>query len=116
MRPITSCPTRRPVNATTDSGRTSGESQRIGTSESALEQAAPRAGGGGQSGSRVRFGQGFGGAGSVNIEDLFGDIFSGGGGFGPIPGADQEAVLDLTVEEAYRGGRRQISLNGRSYT
>jgi curved DNA-binding protein len=74
------------------------------------------AGGGGQSGSRVRFGQGFGGAGSVNIEDLFGDIFSGGGGFGPIPGADQEAVLDLTVEEAYRGGRRQISLNGRSYT
>jgi curved DNA-binding protein len=25
-------------------------------------------------------------------------------------------VLDLTVEEAYRGGRRQISLNGRSYT
>jgi curved DNA-binding protein len=75
-----------------------------------------RAGGGGQSGSRVRFGQGFGGTGGVNIEDLFGDIFSGGGGFGPIPGADQEAVLDLTVEEAYRGGRRQISLNGRSYT
>jgi curved DNA-binding protein len=75
-----------------------------------------RTGGGGQSGPRVRFGQGFGGAGGVNIEDLFGDIFSGGGGFGPIPGADQEAVLDLTIEEAYRGGRRQISLDGRSYT
>lgn len=72
--------------------------------------------GGGRSGPRVRFGQGFGGAGGINIEDLFGDIFSGSGGFGPIPGADQEAVLNLTVEEAYRGGRRQISLDGRNYT
>jgi curved DNA-binding protein len=71
---------------------------------------------GGRSDSRVRFGQGFGGAGGVNIEDLFGDIFSGAGGFGPVPGADQEAVLELTVEEAYRGGRRQVSLDGRSYT
>ncbi|MBI3213736.1 MAG: DnaJ domain-containing protein [Mycobacterium sp.] len=68
------------------------------------------------SGARVRSGQGFGGAGGrVNIEDLFGDMFSGGGGFGPIPGADQEAVLELTVEEAYRGGKRQISLDGRNY-
>jgi curved DNA-binding protein len=73
-------------------------------------------GGGGRSGPRVRYGQGVGGAGPINIEDLFGDIFSGGGGFGPIPGADQEAVLNLTVEEAYRGGRRQISLDGRNYT
>jgi curved DNA-binding protein len=73
--------------------------------------------GGGRSDSRVRFGQRFGGAGGgINIDDLFGDIFSGGGGFGPVPGADQEAVLELTVEEAYRGGRRQLSLNGRSYT
>ncbi|WP_406816135.1 DnaJ C-terminal domain-containing protein [Mycobacterium sp. M23085] len=74
-------------------------------------------GGGGRSGTRVRFGQGFGGAGGgINIEDLFGDMFSGGGGFGPVPGADQEAVLELTLEEAYRGGRRQISLDGRNYT
>ncbi|MDC7120627.1 hypothetical protein OMK64_03655 [Cellulomonas fimi] len=39
---------------------------------------------------------------------------------GPLPGADQEAELPLTVEEAYRGGRRQITLNGpdgpRQYT
>ena len=27
---------------------------------------------------------------------------------GPIPGADQEAELELTVEEAYRGGRAQL--------
>ncbi|HEX4558627.1 MAG TPA: DnaJ C-terminal domain-containing protein [Mycobacterium sp.] len=75
---------------------------------------------GGPSGTRVRFDQdfggGFGGPGGVNVEDLFGDIFGGGGGFGPIPGADQEAELELTVEEAYRGGRRQIALGGRTYT
>ncbi|OAN41839.1 DnaJ C-terminal domain-containing protein [Mycolicibacterium iranicum] len=70
--------------------------------------------GAGDSGARVRYGQGF--RGGINIEDLFGDMFSGGGGFGPIPGADQEAVLDLTVEEAYRGGKRQLSLDGRNYT
>ena len=73
-------------------------------------------GGAGRSGGRGRYGQGFGGAGGgINIEDLFGDMFGGGGGFGPIPGADQEAVLELTVEEAYRGGKRQISLDGRNY-
>jgi curved DNA-binding protein len=71
--------------------------------------------GAGPSGARVRYGQGFGGAGGINIDDLFGDMFGGGGGFGPIPGADQEAVLELTVEEAYRGGKRQISLDGRNY-
>ncbi|CAN3128634.1 DnaJ C-terminal domain-containing protein [Mycobacterium sp. smrl_JER01] len=71
---------------------------------------APRAG------ARGRHGRGFGGAGGINIEDLFGDIFSGSGGFGPIPGADQEAELELTVEEAYRGGKRQLSLDGRNYT
>lgn len=69
-------------------------------------------GGGARSGTGVRFG----GTAGINIDDLFGDIFSGSGGFGPIPGADQEAVLELTVEEAYRGGRRQISLDGRNYT
>jgi len=70
----------------------------------------------GQSGTRMRYGQGFGGVdGGLNIDDLFGGMFGGGGGFGPVPGADQEAVLELTVEEAYRGGRRQISLDGRDY-
>jgi curved DNA-binding protein len=67
------------------------------------------------SGTGVRFGQGFGGRSGVNIEDLFGDFLGGSGGFGPIPGADQRAELELTVEEAYRGGRRSITLDGRSY-
>jgi curved DNA-binding protein len=88
------------------------------------EQARAGAGMGGRGGfsgapggGRVRYSTGgFGGASGINIEDLFGDMFSGGGGFGPVPGADQEAQLELTVEEAYRGGKRQISLGDRSYT
>ena len=40
--------------------------------------------------------------GGVNIDDLFGDMFGGRRrSWGPIPGADQEAELTLTVEEAY---------------
>ena len=33
-------------------------------------------------------------------------------GWGPIPGADQEAELELTLEEAYHGTRRSLSLSG----
>ncbi len=72
-------------------------------------------GGGGRRGTRVHFGQGSADQTGINIEDLFGDLFSGAGGFGPIPGADQQAELELSLEEAYRGGRRQIALDGRSY-
>jgi len=70
-------------------------------------------------------GGGFGGGGfeGIDIEDLLGGMF-GGRGRGPraarTAGADQEAELPLTLEEAYRGGRREITLNGpdgpRSYT
>jgi DnaJ-class molecular chaperone with C-terminal Zn finger domain len=57
---------------------------------------------------------GFGGFGvDIDLEDLLGDLF-GGRGQGPIPGADQEAEIVLTVEEAYRGGRRTITLEGPS--
>ena len=37
---------------------------------------------------------------------------AGPAGWGPIPGADQEAELEVTVEEAYHGTRRSISLSG----
>ncbi|MFC7760548.1 DnaJ C-terminal domain-containing protein [Catellatospora bangladeshensis] len=52
--------------------------------------------------------------GDVDLEDLFGGMFGarGGRGAGPIAGADQEAELPLTVEEAYRGGQRSITLSG----
>ena len=107
MRPITCCRIPKPASATTDSAKTSGRFPRTGKSGWALPVAGGF-GGAGRSGARVRYGQGFGGAGGgINIEDLFGDMFGGGGGFGPIPGADQEAVLELTVEEAYRGGKRR---------
>ncbi|MGW4848835.1 DnaJ C-terminal domain-containing protein [Nocardia brasiliensis] len=68
-------------------------------------------------GTRVHFGSDFDG--NVDFGDIFGDIFGGrsgrGGGFGPMPGADQEAVLELTVEETYRGGKRKLRLGERSY-
>lgn len=64
-------------------------------------------------GPRVRYStSGFGGEG-VDVEDLFGSLF-GGAGRMRVPGADQEAELPLTVEEAYRGGRRTVTLAGPS--
>ena len=48
----------------------------------------------------------------VDLEDLLGSLFGGRRAAGPMAGADQEAELELTVEEAYRGGRRSISLAG----
>ncbi|MFD3520021.1 DnaJ C-terminal domain-containing protein [Streptomyces sp. NPDC058653] len=47
----------------------------------------------------------------VDFEDLFGGIF-GGGARGRVPGADQETELVLTVEDAYQGGRRSLTLSG----
>jgi curved DNA-binding protein len=50
----------------------------------------------------------------IDFDDLLGGIFGGRGRRerGPIPGADQEAELALTVEEAYRGGKRSVTLGG----
>ncbi len=48
----------------------------------------------------------------IDIEDLLGGVFGARGPGGPIPGADQEAELTLMVEDAYRGGRRSITLAG----
>ncbi|MEV4015645.1 DnaJ C-terminal domain-containing protein [Nonomuraea angiospora] len=48
----------------------------------------------------------------IDLDDLLGGMFGGRRRGGPVPGADQEAQLTLTVEEAYRGGRRGITLPG----
>lgn len=74
------------------------------------------AGGGGRpGGGRVRYvrdtGAGAQGVG-INFEDLFGDLFGAGGARGPVPGADQEAELRLSVEDAYQGGHRAVTLAG----
>jgi curved DNA-binding protein len=83
----------------------------------------PRTGGAG-TGRRARrgsaadtgFATGFGE--DIDLDDLLGGLFGGraGRGWGPIPGADQEAVIDLTVEEAYRGTRRSVTLEGGGQT
>jgi curved DNA-binding protein len=57
--------------------------------------------------------------GDIDLDDLLGGIFGGRfggarrgwGSVGPIPGADQEAGIELSVEEAYRGGRRSVTLS-----
>jgi curved DNA-binding protein len=69
---------------------------------------AGRAGRGG--GSRFSYGAG----GDIDVDDLLGGLFGGraGRGWGPVPGADQEAEIELSIEDAYRGGRRSISLAG----
>jgi curved DNA-binding protein len=83
-------------------------------------QAGARAGAGaGPGAGRAGGGRGTGGGfgfsgGDVDIDDLLGGFFGGRAGrrWGPMPGADQEAELELTVEEAYHGTRRSISLSG----
>ena len=83
----------------------------------------PRAGGAGTGRRAGRgpaadtgFATGFGE--DIDLDDLLGGLFGGraGRGWGPIPGADQEAVIDLTVEEAYRGTRRSVTLEGGGQT
>ncbi|MCX5320098.1 J domain-containing protein [Streptomyces sp. NPDC055059] len=64
-------------------------------------------------GPRVRYATSGFGAEGVDVDDLFGSLF-GGAGRVRVPGADQEAELQLTVEEAYSGGRRTVTLAGPS--
>src|ERR1700730_4686528 len=141
-RPTTCCPTRSSDVATTRSARSSARCRK-GWMRRPGSACAPGQGGGepyGQRGGAGRPGQREGesvffssdfgdgdfsfGSGDINIEDLLGGMFSrsragaGGGpgfgrGVGPTPGADQEAELTLSVEEAYAGGRRTVTLSAR---
>src|SRR5512132_4142979 len=67
-------------------------------------------GAGGGFGGWTTFGDGDAFA-DIDLDDLFGGAFRRGRR-GPFRGADQEAVLELTVEEAFSGGRRSIALPG----
>ncbi|WP_327003273.1 J domain-containing protein [Dactylosporangium sp. NBC_01737] len=52
---------------------------------------------------------------NVDLEDLLGSMFGGRygtGGAGPVPGADTQAGITIGVEDAFRGGRRQVTLPG----
>ncbi|GAA1148781.1 DnaJ C-terminal domain-containing protein [Nocardioides aquiterrae] len=52
----------------------------------------------------------------VDLEDLLGGIFGargrGRGGWGPVSGSDHETEVEVTVEEAYRGARRTLTVSG----
>ena len=50
----------------------------------------------------------------IDLEDLLGGMFGGrrGGGWGPIPGADHETEVEVSVEEAYRGSHRSLTVTG----
>ncbi|MEG1603653.1 MAG: molecular chaperone DnaJ [Cloacibacillus sp.] len=78
---------------------------------------------GGQGGGFGGFG-GFGGQGQTfsqeDLGDLFGDLLGGAGGFGgrrrsanpnaPRAGADLEATVKITLEEAYKGTKRKLEI------
>jgi curved DNA-binding protein len=99
--------------------------------EDVLRRGRQRSGGGGGpsggfgDGVRVEFGGDLDGA---DFSEFFGDLFGGGGGlgggrssifdsFGSSSGrrrsADQEAILELSLEEAAAGGTRRLSIDGR---
>lgn len=71
-----------------------------------------REGGWAGAGPGGRFGADFGNG--VNLDDILGGMFGGRDprGWGPIPGADQEVELVLTVDEAYAGGARTLTVSG----
>src|SRR5207342_431610 len=58
---------------------------------------------------RVDFGEA-----GIDIDDLFESMFGarGRGRWGPIAGADQEVELPLTVEDAYTGVHRWLTVSG----
>ena len=110
------------AGATAGAGARSGTGRSSGWSGAPDEEVwigAPGFGAGG-------FGAGgFGAAGfgdGIDLEDLLGGMYRGrtgprgaaGGrrGWGQVAGADQEAELQLTVEDAYHGGRRSLTLSG----
>ncbi len=84
-------------------------------------QAGARAGAG-AGGRAGRGGFGFGTGEEVDLEDLLGGLFGAraggaragraGRGWGPIPGADQTAGIEISIEEAYHGARKSVSLAG----
>lgn len=58
----------------------------------------------------------YSGSGDVDLDDLLGGIFGGRGpgrgGWGPVSGSDHETEMEVTVEEAYHGTQRTLSING----
>ncbi|WP_311136656.1 J domain-containing protein [Hymenobacter cellulosilyticus] len=75
-----------------------------------------------QGGGFEGFGGGGGGSndpfGGADFSDFFSSIFGGGGGRAsgnprPAAGQDYQAELELTLEDAYQGGPRTLTVNGK---
>lgn len=81
------------------------DTSRAAGGASARRRAGARPGPSGFSWSSAQGGAGPGSA-SVDWDDLFGDVF------GSTRGMDAEAVLELSVEEAFHGGPRTVVLSG----
>jgi curved DNA-binding protein len=88
-------------------------------------RAGAGAGGGARAGSGAGAAGGRGGFGpDIDLDDLLGGLFGGRGGagsrggrgWGAVPGADQEAEVELTVEDAYHGTRRTLTLTSATGT
>lgn len=78
---------------------------------------APHARPGGWGGGGPAGGFGYSGSGDdVDLEDLLGGIFGsrgrGRGAWGPVNGSDHETEVQVSVQEAYDGTRRSLSLGG----
>jgi curved DNA-binding protein len=89
--------------------------QRVGARQGGRQRASAGSGfrgGGGPFRSQGGFGE------EVDLEDLLGNLFGRRGGAGdqfgrgPVPGADTEAEITISVEDAYHGGRRRVTLPG----
>jgi curved DNA-binding protein len=86
----------------------------------AREYAGARSGRPGEGGFRssggVRFTSDLGE--DIDLDDLFGSTFGGRGRgrgrspWGPVPGADQETAVEVSLEEAYSGTRRSLAITG----
>jgi curved DNA-binding protein len=65
-------------------------------------------GAGSPGGARFDFGE------DIDLEDLLGGMFGSRDrtGWGPIPGADHETEVVVSLEEAYNGARRSLTING----
>jgi curved DNA-binding protein len=52
----------------------------------------------------------------VDLEELFGGMFGGRGrgrpGWGPIPGSDHETEVEVTIDEAFHGTKRSLTITG----
>lgn len=96
--------------------------ERLGTNWKAGEDVSGASGFGGGSGPGGGFGDGRGFADGAGFSDFFESFFGGRRGASPgfegfsMRGGDQEATIEVTLEEAARGGKKKISLaDGRDF-